>query len=164
MILGVLCPEPPAEADRQVLALEQWFDEHCTQASIVVLGRCLNEFSIMSGGRIFVTSVIEEDEYERVLRQYRITHLLSPYRTRHFGVVDRLSAAFELPKGYFDWSFGAVDRQLGDLALGSKDLLRKSRAGDWRMDCRQADWRRRWRAGAEVINGHRRVDADQLSA
>lgn len=117
MILGVLCPEPTAEADGQVLALERWFDQHCTQASIVVLGRCLNEFSIMSGYRIFVTSVIEEDEYERVLRQYRITHLLSPYRTRHFGLVDRLSASFGLPKGYFDWSFGALDRQLGDLTL-----------------------------------------------
>ena len=54
------------------LALERAFDQECMQASIIVLGRCLYELGIMSGPRIFVTGVVDDDEYERVVRQYRI--------------------------------------------------------------------------------------------
>jgi hypothetical protein len=116
-ILGVLCPEAAEGVDRQILALEESFDRQALDAPIIVLGRCSNELGMMSKGRIFVTNVIGVDEYERALQQYRITHLISPYRTRHFGLVDRLSVAFGLPKGYFDWSFGALDREAGDLGL-----------------------------------------------
>ena len=135
-ILGVLCPEATPETIRQILALERLFDQECIHASIIVLGQCLNELGIMSGRRIFVTSIIQEDEYRRVLRQYRITHLLSPYRTRHFGLVDRLSAASGLPKGYFDWSFGAMDRQAGDLALDPRICFEKAalEIGAWIAD------------------------------
>ena len=135
-VLGVLCPEATAETHRQILALEQAFDQRLMQASVVVLGRCLYELGIMSGRRIFVTGVVDEDEYERVLRQYRITHLLLPYRTRHFGLVDRLGAAFGLPKGYFDWSFGALDRQMEDLALDPRICFERAalEVGAWIAD------------------------------
>jgi len=135
-ILGVLCPEATADINRQILALERAFDQQCIQASIIVLGRSLDELGIMSGRRIFVASVIQGDEYRRVLRQYRITHLFSPYRTRHFGLVDRLSAASLLPKGYFDWSFGALDRQVGDLALDPRICFEKAalEIGAWIAD------------------------------
>ena len=136
MTLGVLCPEATAETDRQILALERFFDQQWIQASIIVLGRSLNELGIMSRRRIFVTSVIGEDEYERVLRQHRTTHLFSPYRTRHFGLVDRLSAASRLPKGYFDWSFGALDREAGDLALDPRICFERAalEIGAWIAD------------------------------
>ena len=135
-ILGVLCPEATAETHRQILALERAFDQERMQASIIVLGQCLYELGIMSGRRIFVTNAIEEDEYPRVLRQYRITHLLSPYRTRHFGLVDRLSAASGLRKGYFDWSFGVMDREVGDLALDPRICFERAalEIGAWLVD------------------------------
>jgi O-antigen biosynthesis protein len=116
-ILGVVSPEGAPEIDRQVLALDRQFERQAINASIVVLGRCLHDLEVMEGGRIFVTGAISEDEYARVLRQYRISKLFSAYRTRHFGLIDRLSAGFRLPKGYFDWSFGALDREPRDLAL-----------------------------------------------
>jgi hypothetical protein len=135
-ILGVLCPEATAETHGQILALERAFDQECMQASIIVLGQSLYELGIMSGPRIFVTGVVDEDEYERVLRQYRISHLLSPYRTRHFGLVDRLSADSGLPKGYFDWSFGVMDREAGDLALDPRICFERAalEIGAWLAD------------------------------
>ena len=101
-----------------------------------MLGRCLNELAITSGGRVFVTGDIGEHEYERLLRQYRITHLVSPYRTRHFGLVDRLSTIVGLPKGYFDWSFGALDRQASDLALDPRICFERAarEIGAWIAD------------------------------
>ncbi len=134
--LGVLCPEAAVEAVRLVLAVERTLDEQLIQASVVVLGRCSNELGLMSKRRIFVTNIIAEDEYERVLRQYRITHLLSPYRTRRFGLVDRLSAAIGLAKGYFDWSFGALDLQAGDLALDPRICFERAarQIGAWIAD------------------------------
>ena len=134
--LGVLSPEPNAETGRQILAIERLLDEKGIEASIVVLGRCFNELRMMSRRRIFVTGLVIEEEYERTLRQYRITHLLSPYRTRHFGIADRLSAAFGLPKGYFDWSFGALSREGGDLALDPRICFEKAalEIGAWIAD------------------------------
>ena len=116
-ILGVFSPEGAPETDHQVLALDRLFERRRINGSIVVIGQCLHDLGVMESGRIFVTGVIGVDEYARVLRQYRISKLLSPYRTRHFGLIDRLSAGFGLPKGYFDWSFGALDPEPGDLAL-----------------------------------------------
>ncbi len=134
--LGVLCPEAAVEAVRLVLGIERTLDEQSIRASVVVLGRCSNELGLMSKRRIFVTNVIAEDEYERVLRQYRITHLLSPYRTRRFGLVDRLSAVNGLPKGYFDWSFGALDHKVGDLALDPRICFERAarQIGAWIAD------------------------------
>ena len=116
-ILGVVSPEGAPETDRQVLALDRQFERQRINASIVVLGRCLHDLEVMERDRIFVTGAISDGEYERVLRQYRVSKLLSPYRTRHFGLIDRLSSGFGLPKGYFDWSFGALNREPRDLAL-----------------------------------------------
>jgi GT2 family glycosyltransferase len=116
-ILGVISPEDTPEADRQVLALDRQFERQRINASIVVLGRCVHDLGIMERGRIFVTGVVPDEEYVRVLRQYRISKLFSPYRTRYFGLIDRLSAGLGLRKGYFDWSFGALGRDPGDLAL-----------------------------------------------
>lgn len=135
-ILGVLCPEAAEKTDRQILAIERLLAEQGIEASVIVLGRCLNELGMMSKRRIFVTSVIDEGEYQRVLRQYRITRLFSPYRTRHFGLVDYLSATFSLPKAYFDWSFGALDRTAGDLALDPRVCFERAalQIGAWIAD------------------------------
>ena len=125
-ILGVLCPEAVLATDRQLLAIEWVLDEQRIQASIVVLGRCVNEFGVMSKGRIFVTRDIGDDEYERALQQYRVTHLLAPHRTRGFGLVDRLSSEPRIPKAYFDWSFGALDHEAVDLALDPRICFEKA--------------------------------------
>ena len=163
-ILGVLCPEAAEETNRQILTIERLLDEKRIDVSVVVLGRCLNDLSLMSKGRIFVTGLIADDEYARVLRQYRITHLFSPYRTRHFGLVDRLSAAFGLPKGYFDWSFGALDREAGDLALDPRVCFESAarQVGAWITD--KAIGVGNSALPRIIFSGHRRVDADQRPA
>ena len=73
-----------------------------------------------------MTGVIGDDEHARVLRQYRISKLLSPYRTWHFGLIDRLSAGFGFPKAYFDWSFGVLEREPGDLVLDPRICLERA--------------------------------------
>ena len=134
--LGILCPEAAAETDRQILAISQLFEEHRIHASVIALGHCVDDLEVMSSGRIFVTGGIGEEEYGRTLRHYRIAHLFSPYRTRHFGLVDRLSAAFGVPKGYFDWSFGALDVEAGDLALDPRICFERAarEIGEWIAD------------------------------
>ncbi len=136
VILGVLCPEAAEETNRQILAIERFLDEKGIEASLVALGQCLNDLGLMSKHRIFVTGLTPEDEHDRVLRQYRITHLFSPYRTRHFGLVDRLSAAIGLPKAYFDWSFGALNLEAGDLALDPRICFESAarQIGAWITD------------------------------
>ena len=116
-VLGVLSPEAHPETDRQISTIAEFLDLRGVEGSIVVLGQCLNEHGTTFTRSIFVTGPIDDDEYERALRQYRITHLFSPYRTRHFGLIDRLSAISGLAKGYFDWSFGGLEVDPGDLAL-----------------------------------------------
>ena len=125
-ILGVFSPEGTLETDRQILALDRLFKRQRIDASIVVLGRCQHDLGVMESGRIFVTGVIGDDEHARVLRQYRISKLLSPYRTWHFGLIDRLSAGFGFPKAYFDWSFGVLEREPGDLVLDPRICLERA--------------------------------------
>ncbi|HXZ15975.1 MAG TPA: glycosyltransferase [Roseiarcus sp.] len=134
--LGVLCPEAIPEAERQIQAIDRLFGQRRIEASVIALGRCQNEFAIMTSGRIFVTGAIEADEYERVLRQYGISRLFSPYRTRLFGLIDRLSANSGLPMAYFDWSFGALSVAAGDLALDPRICFERAalEISEWMAD------------------------------
>ena len=71
----------------------------------------------MAPGNVFVAGRVESDEYGRLLRQYEISALMSPYRTRFFGRLDGLAAVSRLPKACFDWSFGKMPLVSGDLVL-----------------------------------------------
>src|SRR5208337_3111678 len=91
-VLGVICPEATGEADRQIMTLGRMFRLRDIDASIVVLGQCVDELGVMASGNIFVTGAIARQEYPQVIRQYGIGRLFSPYRTRHFRIVDDLGA------------------------------------------------------------------------
>ena len=133
VILGIVCPEATGEADRQIMTLGRMFRLRDIDASIVVLGQCVDELGIMASGNIFVTGAIGRLEYPQVIRQYGIGRLFSPYRTRHFRIADDLGALCGLQKGYFDWSFGSLEIEDGDLALDPRLCVERAahEVGAW---------------------------------
>jgi O-antigen biosynthesis protein len=135
-ILGVVCPEATGEADRQIIALGRMFRLRDIDASIVVLGQCVEELRLMASGNIFVTGAIARQEYPQVILQYGIGRLFSPYRTRHFRLADDLGALCGLQKGYFDWSFGSLEIDDGDLALDPRICVERAalEVGAWLLD------------------------------
>ena len=102
-------------------------------ATIVVLGRCIDDIALMAAGNLFVAGAIESEDYARAIDQYEIGRLFSPYRTSHFWLLDALAKAAQLPKAYFDWSYGSFVNETGDLALDP-------RACDERAALQIADW------------------------
>jgi len=116
-VLAAILPAPDAIADRLLIAIGRALREAGAERRIVVFGACVDDLALMASGNVFVAGGVKSDEYERLLRQYEVSALISPHRTRFFGQIDRLSRAFALPKAYFDFSFGKLAPQGSDLAL-----------------------------------------------
>lgn len=131
--LAILSPLPDPLADRLVVALGRALLQRNEAARIVVLGSCVNDLVVMGPGNVFVAGAVESGEYVRLLRQYEVSVLMSPYRTRFFGWVDRLSRSFALPQAFFDFSFGKLAVAEPDLALDPRLCDAKSAAlvADW---------------------------------
>jgi hypothetical protein len=115
--LAVIAPAPCALADRLILGLGRALLRRGVTRPIVVFGACVDDLAVMSPGAIFVAGKVGTEEYARLIRQYEVSVLMSPYRTRFFGRLDALSREFGLYKAYFDWSFGRLPLEEGDLAL-----------------------------------------------
>ncbi len=132
-VLAMILPQPDARAERIVVAFGRALRRLDELARIVVFGACVNDLAVMRTGNIFVAGPVEIDEYDRLLRQYEISALMSPYRGRLFGWTDRLSNAFAMPKACFDYSFGKLTLEDGDLALDPRlcDAKAASRAAQW---------------------------------
>ena len=134
-VLGVLAPCPTGETDRLISALARELRRR-EAGSLVVIGRCLDDLEAMASGNVFVVGPVEENDPTALLSLYGIGKLLSPYRTQGFGRLDALAQRAGAPKAYFDWSFGAMARQGGDLALDPR-RCNKSAAralADWLLD------------------------------
>ena len=131
--LAIVVPSPCARADRLIVALGRELLRRGSQARLVVLGACADDFAVMGPGNVFVAGKVESAEYGRLFRQYEIAALMSPFRTRFFGQIDALSAASGLPKACFDWSFGKVAPAPGDLVLDPRlcDSRAAALAADW---------------------------------
>jgi GT2 family glycosyltransferase len=115
--LAVIAPAACALADRLILALGRALLRLGVTRPIVVFGACVDDLAAMSPGNVFVAGQVGNEEYARLIRQYDVSVLMSPYRTRFFGRVDALSREFGLHKAYFDWSFGRLPLEAGDLAI-----------------------------------------------
>jgi hypothetical protein len=115
--LAVIAPAPCALADRLILALGRALARRGLSRRIVVFGECVDDLQVMSSGAIFVAGKVGPEEYARLIRQYEVSVLLSPYRSRFFGRLDAVACEFGLSKAYFDWSFGRLPLEEGDLAL-----------------------------------------------
>ncbi len=132
-ILGIVCPEATGQTDRQIIAMGRMFRLRGIEASIIVLGRCVDELGVMASGNVFVTGAISRQEYPQAIEQYGVGNLFSPYRTRHFGTVDDIGALCGLKKAYFDWSFGSLEIDDGDLALDPRICVQRAalEVGAW---------------------------------
>lgn len=131
--LAIIAPAPCVLADRLIIGLGRALLRRGDTTRIVVLGECLDDLAAMGPGNVFVAGKVETDEYDRLLSQYEISALMSPYRTRFFGRIDRLSLDSGLPKACFDWTFGKLDFPSGDLALDPRlcDAKASARIADW---------------------------------
>ncbi len=131
--LAVVAPLRDARADRMVVALGRALQKIDDPARVVVFGACVDDLAVMRSGDVFVSGPVEQDEIERLLRQYDVAALVSPYRTRLFDRIDRMSRAFALPKACFDFSFGKLALENGDLALDPRlcDAKAASRIAQW---------------------------------
>ena len=78
---------------------------------------------------------VARHEYARVIQQYHIGKLFSPYRTRHFGLWIS-SERFADGKSNIDWSFGALDEDAGDLPLDPRICLERAalEVGAWLLN------------------------------
>ncbi len=132
-VLAVVAPLCDARADRLVVALGRALRRIDDSARIVVFGGCVDDLAVMRAGDIFVAGPVEQDGIERLLRQYDVSALMSPYRARLFDRIDRISRAFALPKACFDFSFGKLALEDGDLALDPRlcDAKAASRVAQW---------------------------------
>ena len=115
--LGILAPTCSASVDNFLKTLGRSFAAAKSNTEIVVFGACLDDLAIMAAGSIFVTGAVSIEEYDRLLVQYCVGWLFSPYRTSHFWLFNQRLGTSHLPKAYFDWSFGTVAQSQQDLAL-----------------------------------------------
>lgn len=132
-VLAVILPLPDAQADRFLVALGRALAKRDSTARVVALGACVDDFAVMASGNVFVAGAVETGEYERLLRQYEVSALMAPYRTRLFGWADRLSRRFALPQAFFDLSMGELPRGAGDLGLDPRlcDAKAAAQIADW---------------------------------
>ncbi len=115
--LGVISPVVSAQADALIMRLARGLERRGVGGKVVVLGRGVDDLALMSFGNVFVTGRVAPEEYRRALIQYDVGALVSPYRTSQYGVLDEAAQAAGAPKAYFDWSFGGMRTDDGDLAL-----------------------------------------------
>lgn len=116
-VFGLLVPAPHGSADDLVLKLSRELLRSNPTVTLVVLGACVDELTLMAAGNVFVTGPQDADEHERLIAQYRVSTLALSHRTGFFGDLDRLSSSTAIPRAYFDWSFGAMSPEQDDLAL-----------------------------------------------
>ena len=131
--LAILVPFASGLIDRQIISVCRRLVQDDTKTKIVVLGRCVNDLAVMATGNVFVTGEIKPHEYPRLVIQYRLSALMSPYRTCFFGLLDKVAHESVLPKAYFDWSFAALEIDDEDLALDPRvcDESAASSIADW---------------------------------
>lgn len=138
-VLAVIAPSPSALVDRQIMRISRHCKEHKFDAKIVVFGRCVDEISLMAAEDIFIAGAVDPIEYGRLIEQYGVTMLLSPYRTGFFDYLEEVARLGNLPKAYFDWSFGLMKCAVGDLSLDPKicDQKAAARIANWMVAARR---------------------------
>jgi hypothetical protein len=115
--LGVLAPQPSAAVDRLLLRIARRLAAANAPASLVVFGACLDDAALMATTKAFVTGPAGGAEYLEMAQDYAVDAWLAPERGGGFGDLDALARRLAAPKAYFDWSFGALPADAGDLSL-----------------------------------------------
>lgn len=135
--LCVLCPTPHADVHCLVKALSVLIrtqeDRFAIQPSIVVAGTTLNDLSLISNGRTFVTGPIDPTEMTKFVDQLSCDLIILPYRSSHFHSVEALSQLPSRWYAYFDWSGGTYKPKSNELALNPEisDSVAAIQILDW---------------------------------
>jgi hypothetical protein len=127
-VLGVLAPIASVESDRLLVRLSRKLAHRRTSLNIVVLGSCLNEADVAGAGSVIIVGPGEDDDYERLARLCRVGRFALFDRRSLFGPLDRLARRMGAPKAYFDWSFGALPAEPGDLVMDPRVCDEKAAA------------------------------------
>src|SRR5205807_908568 len=100
-----------------------------TIATVVVLGRTLDDLGLMRFGNVFVSGAVRPAELPRLARQYGIAHVLAGFGEPLFGhpLIDA-ALGLHLPTATVDWSDGRQSSQTPDLTLRSTATDREAAA------------------------------------
>lgn len=130
--LALLAPVADPLAERFIAALARAIGPSATPR-VILFGAAIDDLELMKNGAIFVAGAVKGEEWPRLMRQYRIAALGSPYRGALFGPLDALARRFSLPKFYFDYSFGDAGPDKKDLALDPRlcDVKAADLAAAW---------------------------------
>lgn len=130
--LALYAPLADAAAEKFAAALAHAFGPQAAPR-IILFGAAFAPLELMKNGALFVAGAIDDDEWPRLLRQYRISALASPFRGALFGPIDALSRRFGLPMAFFDYSFGAASLDAKHLALDPRlcDAKAAARVKAW---------------------------------
>jgi hypothetical protein len=115
--LAILAPILSPQVDRLLQAIGRANARNPAGAAIVVIGACIDDLAAMAAGGVHVCGPTPPADYERLIAQYEVGFVFSPYRTGNFWLLDDLSSAVQLRRAYFDWSFGAMPPDSTDLAM-----------------------------------------------
>lgn len=114
--LGILYPRRAAGLERFLRLLSRELPEE-GPLKIVVLGQTLDDGALISHPLVFVTGAARHNDYDELLRSYRVTALFSPDRWASVALIDELAMRQNVPKAYFNWSFKSMEKFTGDLVL-----------------------------------------------
>ena len=115
--LAVLAPTLSPAVDRLLQAIGRANARSPAEAPIIIIGACIDDLAVMAAGNLHVCGPTPPIDYERLIAQYEVGFVLSPYRTGGFWVFDDLPSPTRLPRAYFDWSFGAMPVKEFDLGI-----------------------------------------------
>ena len=133
LAVGVPMPHLSPRAETLLLSLGRRISQLAVPFRMIVLGDCADTRRLMADGAVFVTGPMRPSEMRDAAIQHGIGRWLLPDRTGFFGLVDELAQALGAPKAYFDWSFGALRTEAGDLALDPRlcDSKAAAAVADW---------------------------------
>jgi hypothetical protein len=115
--LGIIAPVPSLESDRIAVRLARGLTQRDGGKRIVVFGSSFAEQSLLATGTAWVAGLATPEDYPVLARQYGVGRLALFARSGFFGPLDAAARILGMRKAYFDWSFGALATEPGDLAI-----------------------------------------------
>ena len=115
--MGILAPMASLESDRIAVRLARRLAAPGEAMRIVVLGSSLAEESLLATDTAWVTGLAEPEDFVRLCEQYGVDRVAVFDRGGLFGPLDKAARELGLRKAYFDYSFGGLSPEDGDLAM-----------------------------------------------
>lgn len=118
--IGILCPLPHPDATHLIKAFSHLlsdFREGKPDYQIIVFGETLNDISLMSNWKTFITGPFTFKELHTIHNFPLCRAVVLPYRDQLHHVFSTLGETNPIPRAYFNWSRGEFEARESDLPL-----------------------------------------------